>query len=316
MCRTAAAQFFNASFCSCTLLIVVATVAQAGPIQSSYTVVDLGNDPDGLMTTNAGGTAVVSPNGQVAYPFAQTDWGTYSVPNLASLPVPVPTPTPAEYDDLVNSSRASQATLFPNGIAIAIDQVVQNFGPSDTMVNYVPYYVQQNANGSWGQPVTLPGGYTYQGPAPTNGPSGGMSYGFNQAGDVLVGTPIQTLTAAATSYGYFIDNINTQTETYLNTLPVLVNNGFSNLRVLAMDADRRILMLANGPTGSDDLVLVSPPGVSSAPIPFNTPEPSSFAVMALAVAAFARARFRRQRSGVHIPSLKAATGANTPGVLR
>ncbi len=65
---------------------------------------------------------------------------------------------------MVNSSRASQATLFPNGIAIAIDQVVQNFGPSDTMVNYVPYYVQQNANGSWGQPVTLPGGYTIKDP--------------------------------------------------------------------------------------------------------------------------------------------------------
>ncbi len=134
-----------------------------------------------------------------------------------------------------------------------------------------------------------------------------MSYGFNQAGDVLVGTPIQTLTAAATSYGYFIDNINTQTETYLNTLPVLVNNGFSNLRVLAMDADGRILMLTRTvPPGATTRTRITPRRIIST-IPFNTPEPSSFAVMALAVAAFARARFRRQRSGVHIPSLKAAT---------
>jgi hypothetical protein len=117
---------------------------------------------------------------------------------------------------------------------------------------------------------------------------------FDKSGDILVGTQSPE---NDTETNYTVFNIYNKTSTDLSALPALVNYGYSNFRVLSMDADGRILMLASNQTTleGDDLLLLTPAGLSSDPIPMNAPEPGSLAVMALAVAAFALHRVRRPR---------------------
>ena len=122
-----------------------------------------------------------------------------------------------------------------------------------------------------------------------------MAQFVDKAGDILVSTQSSQLYGQPTVTLY---NVNTQVSTDFSALPGLV--GFSNFRVLSMDQDGRILVLANNPNGSgtpesDDLLLLTPAGVLSDPIIMNAPEPGSWAVMAMALAACAAHRARRYR---------------------
>ncbi len=114
-----------------------------------------------------------------------------------------------------------------------------------------------------------------------------MSATLSKSGDVLENTLDLPVTSVGNIVGVY--NVNTQTYTDLSTLPALVNNGYSNLMGPRIDDDGRILVWANHQSGgqyTDDLLLLTPIGISS------VPEPGTWAVMAMALAAFAAHRVR------------------------
>jgi hypothetical protein len=271
------------------LLMLLTSAAHADPIQPSYTVTDLGS---GNLNYSTYGI-VIAPNGQTPYTFwlpsARTSTSTGDLANL-----PVPETAPPTYGGPFprNGSTAIDATLYPNGIATAIDELEQTSYPQRSQT-YIPYFVQRNPDGSWGQPVVLGQGWTNFGAFTSGGPGVSID-GLNKAGDILVTRqPSQGEMGFTTSTLY---NIYTNTSTDLSTLPALVNNGFSFPKALSMDNDGRILLYAEHQTAtgssSDDLLLLTPAGVSTDPI--NTPEPGSTAVVAMAMAAFAVHRARRR----------------------
>jgi hypothetical protein len=276
---------------SVLVLILTVSAARADAIQPSYTVTDLGSQSSVNMPSSGANGTVIAADGHTAYAFPQTFTGTPAPPLLpANFPVPEAAP-PTSGSSFPNSSTPVGVTFYPNGLAVALDAVVQNAG-SPGWQRYDPYYVQQNSDGSWGQPVQITQGATHYGP-PTGG-APGVQYWVDKSGDILVG--VQNDNNAAQSR-YTVFNLNTKTSADISSLPVLANNGFSNFHVLAMDDNGRILGWAGHQTStgfSNDALLLTPPGVSSGPIAMNAPEPSSLAVMALAMAAFAAHRARKR----------------------
>jgi hypothetical protein len=124
----------------------------------------------------------------------------------------------------------------------------------------------------------------------------GVSYGLSKSGALLEGTQDQS-SLHNMQWNYAVYDLKTKTYTNISALPVLVNGGYSNLQVISMDDDGRILMMANHQTGPDsyvfdDRILLTPAGVSSNLV--AAPEPASLAVMAMAAAAFAVHRTRRR----------------------
>jgi hypothetical protein len=299
MLRTIATRRLHAALLG-FFMILATPATYADPIPPSYTITDLGNDPgptfgtytsgSGVTVTTiqatSGNTVIIAANGQTAYPFSQPLSSTW-MPAPSGFPVPEVAP-PAEGGTFPNYSGTGLVTLYSNGIAIALDQLTQTAG--DEWQRSDLYYVRQNANGTWGQPVVIAQGPTHIGPDIGQGPGIGAS--VDKAGDILVSTQSAQLYGQSTVTLY---NVNTQVSTDLSTLPGLA--GFSNLRVLSMDQDGRILILANNPTNleSDDLLLLTPAGVLSDPIIMNAPEPGSWAVMAMALAACAAHRGRQRR---------------------
>jgi hypothetical protein len=299
MLRTVAIRCFPACLLG-LFMIVPAPAIHADPISPSYTIADLGNDPTpsfGTYTSGSGITAttvpatsvntvIIAANGQTAYPFSQPLSSTM-MPAPSGFPVPEAAP-PAEGGNFPNFSGTGSVTLYPNGIAIALDQLTQSSG--DEWQRSDLYYVRQNADGTWGQPVVIAQGPTHTRPDIGQGP--GIGAFVDRAGDILVSAQSTQLFGQPTVSLY---NVNTQVTTDLSTLPGLA--GFSNFRVLSMDQDGRTLVLANNPTGleSDDLLLLTPAGVQSDPIITSAPEPGSWAVMAMALAACVAHRARRHR---------------------
>ena len=87
----------------------------------------------------------------------------------------------------------------------------------------------------------------------------------SQSGNILESTYQIPGTNVGNSVSVY--NINTQMTTDLSTLPALMNNGYSSLVGLAIDDDGRILLEADHQTasgGSNDLVLLTPAGISNA----------------------------------------------------
>jgi hypothetical protein len=276
---------------SSLLLILAASVAHSDAIQPTYTVTDLGMRASQPVSNPGANGVVIAADGKAAYAFPQTVTGTsLSYPYPAGFPVPEAAP-PTYGSSYPNSGSAMNVATYPNGLTVAIDAVVQNDGGTSWQ-RYDPYYVQRNPDGSWGQPVLLAQGNSHYG-SPTGG-SPGVQFWVDKSGDVLIGvqndfSPLQST--------YTLYNVNTKSSTDISSLPVLANNGFSNLHVLAMDDSGRILAWASRQTSNGfltDNLLLTPPGVSSDPIAMNAPEPGSLAVMALAAAAYAAYRARKR----------------------
>lgn len=274
------------------VLILAASAAHADAIQPSYTVTDLGNQNSvAYPSTGANGT-VTAADGHTTYAFPQTVTGTpLSSPYPAGFPVPEAAPT-MYGGTFPNSSSAIDATVYPGGLAVAIDDVIQNNG--DESQTYVPYLVQRNADGSWGAPVVLGSGYEHTGPSIPGDGSPGVQTWVDKSGNILLGVLSQENPYQST---YSLYNPSTQSFTNISSLPALVNNGYSDLHVIAMADNGTIFGWALHQTasgGADVDLLLTPPGVSSAPIAMNAPEPGSLAVMALAMAALAARRVRRR----------------------
>lgn len=184
-------------------MILATPATHADPITPSYTITDLGNDPNpsfgtytsgsGVTVTTvpatSGNTVIIAANGQTAYPFSQSLSST-SMPAPSGFPVPEAAP-PAEGGTFPNYSGTGLVTLYSNGIAIALDQLTQSAG--DEWQRSDLYYVRQNADGTWGQPVVIAQGPTHTGPDIGQGP--GIGAFVDKAGDILVSTQSTTLRA-------------------------------------------------------------------------------------------------------------------------
>jgi hypothetical protein len=290
------------------------STACADPIAPSYSVTNLG--PGTITLSASNGTAVpVDPNsvsygvfgnalsgavgasqissvsnGGTAYPFTFTPATPLSNSQVNStdfpLAVSAPVYNPLTYGIPLN---AYSITLSPfvnaNGTAVAIDSagIFGHFG-SETA-----YSVQRNADGSWGQPSVIWYGNQQQGEGPIV--SGVTIAGINSQNQV-VGT--MSLTAANPLNNAVMYDINTHTLTNLSTLPALA--GYLNVLPVAIDDLGRILVEASPVAGGpEQSLLLTPAGVSSDPLAVPAPEPGSFAVMALAMAAFALNGIRESR---------------------
>ena len=284
------------------VLILAATTAHADAIQPSYTVTDLGSGYPTYATDASGHGIVIAPGGQTAYPFPQTFTGTsLPVSSTANFPVPPLTQSGDGYYSL--SSAAQNVTLYPNGVALALADINAVAYGGGGWQKYEPYYVQRNPDGSSGQPVVIGPGYFHEGsPIPGDG-SPGVQLALDKSGDIVVTTqsgewPVQS--------DISVYNMATKTSTDITSLPALVNNGYSNpingysyLRLLSVNDDGRLLLMSDHQTGlttfvNNDLLLLTPAGVSSDPIAMNAPEPGSLAVMAMALVAFAAHRARKR----------------------
>jgi hypothetical protein len=281
---------------SAAALVIGATGSRAcaDPITSSYAVTDLGS---ARFSTDASGNGIlIAPGGQ-EYPFPRTFTGT-SISTPLNFPLLEPTP---QCGDPLAFSEATNVMVYPNGIATAYDLVVNGFwyGRGNDWQRYDLYYVRRNSDGSWSQPTQLAQGATNYG---TAGVWPNVSAVVSKSGSILIRTMGLPGTSVGNSVGIY--NVSTGTFTDLSTLPAVVNAGFSNLRANAIDDDGRILLWslhqsANQRTpDSDDLLLLTPDGVSRDPIAPAVPEPSTLLLMALAMtAAFVLEHVRaRQRT--------------------
>jgi hypothetical protein len=276
------------------LLIASVSTANADPIPPTYTVTDLGSGT--AFTNNPISNGIVtSLNGQTAYAFPQTFTGT-TISTPANFPLLDPVPMGSNG---TGYSSVPYMTLYPNGIAIATDQIGfnANLNGSQSWQGADIYYVQRNPDGSWGQPVALISATKNYGAPLDYRPN--VSAVLSQSGYVLESTLMVPGTGVGNSAAIY--NIYTHTYTDLSTLPALVNNGYSNIRGLAIDDDGRVLVWAthlsqNQTTlATDDLLLLTPAGVSSDPLPMAAPEPGAWMVMTLAMAGFAAQRVREHR---------------------
>jgi hypothetical protein len=168
-------------------------------------------------------------------------------------------------------------------VAIDTSGVYGHFG------SQAAYSVQRNADGSWGQTNVIWYGTQQEGQGPIIG--GTTIAGINSHNQVL-GT--MSLTAAYPLTNAVMYDINSHTLTNLSTLPALA--GYLNLLPVAIDDSGRILVQASPVAGGpEQSLLLTPAGVSSDPLAVPAPEPGSFAVMALAMAAFAVKGIRERR---------------------
>ena len=177
-----------------------------------------------------------------------------------------------------------------NGIAVAIVTP----GGDGQPTSGTAYYSQHNADGSWSSPTSI-----LQGNGQYNGNLGISVVGLNNLNQVL-GT-VSSIGQYDQYNATVLYNIGTHTLTNLSALALngpLSGYVYANIVPVAIDDSGRILLQAAPYGGSavqgEQTLLLTPTDMPGNPVP--APEPGSFAVMALAAAAFAWHRIReRQR---------------------
>ena len=229
-----------------------------------------------------GGQISSVSNGQTAYSFSFTPAMPLTSSQVSATDFPIavsaPVQSPLTYGNPLNAySMVVSPLVNAKGTAVAIDSagVFGHFG-SETA-----YSVQRNADGSWGHPSVIWYGTQVQGEGPN---IGGVTIAGINSQNQVVGT-MSVLASYPLNYAVMYD-INTHTLTNLSTLPALA--GYLNALPVAIDDNGRILVEASPVAGGpEQALLLTPAGVSSDPLAVPAPEPGSFAVMALAIAAFA-----------------------------
>ena len=189
------------------------------------------------------------------------------------------------------------AVMNGNGVVAA----VENYGVNDHWLLSVAYFVGLNANGSWGSPTVMWSGneqfgLTYQPPLLL-----GLSGNNQVLGSMGAGSYYDTGTDVA------VYNINSHTLTNLSTLLGSAGSGgiyqsggdYVINQPIALDEEGRILLSAypfplslpgNQPTN----LLLTPDGLSAAPLEVAAPEPGALVVGLLAIAGFVAHRLREQ----------------------
>lgn len=282
------ARFMTAVF----LFVAAASTAHAGPITPLYTLTDLGTS--GGVTNGE----VYNSSGQAVAPFPQTYMGTW-IPTPANFPLLDPPPNiSGAVPNTYSSSTAVNVQVYPNGMAVASDQVgvsspvSEEFSWERTDI----YYAMRNANGSWGNPLEIVRSATDIGTE--TGSNVGVQY--SKSGNFLITTAmVPGIYAPGNNNDLVVYNINTHTSTDLATLPAITAGGYWNLILGSIDDQGRIVLTANSDPGGQfttDRLLLTPTGLSPNPIVTAAPEPGSWAVMALAMAALAGRRLWARRS--------------------
>jgi hypothetical protein len=264
------------------LLSFVASTASADPITiPGYTVTDVGSGTSTFSAGASGNGILNAPNGQ-SYAFQQQS-GTILTPGQG-IAAGIPLLSPLSYppDPSAAYVNLASAVMQPGGLVAAVD----NSGVGDITYSQTAYFVEHNADGSWGQPIVIA-----QGP-------GQPAAGYTQAELGIVGITnanqllINNLNVSGLqSPNALLYNVNNQTTTNLGTL--LLSAGYSEPQGLAIDADGRILLsavaVANDSTGlgpHQTELLLTPDGLSPDPIQVPVPEPGALAVMLVAIAGF------------------------------
>jgi hypothetical protein len=308
-------------FAGFVLLGSVLSTAKGDSITPSYTITDLGSGSVALTTgtgtsipinsagvyydedlgsevsSAANGAQITSVSvGQTSYPFVFTPptvlTANQGIMTNFPLAMAAPVGDPNTYGNPINAySVVSSPLMNANGIVVAIDSA----GVSGHEGTPTVYFAQRIPDGSWGSPTVA--WYGVQQSAQGPGLGGITLAGINNLGQII-GTmsynPNQPSVTNAVVY-----DIGTHTLTNLSSLPELAS--FTNVVPIAIDDSGRILVEASpvellSNLQGEQTLLLTPAGEPGNPVP--APEPSSFAVMVLAMGAFAvccvRDRIRRR----------------------
>jgi hypothetical protein len=299
------------------LLGAVVSTAGADSIVPSYTVTDLGSTAATLSTSTgvsipvdlsavsygilASGVSTAAGGGRITTVSVgnTTDPFTFTPPTVLSgyqgimtnfpLAVTAPVNDPNTYGNPFNAySVISSPLLNANGIAVAIDSAgVYGHGGTETA-----YFVQRNADGSWGSATVAWAGSTQSGQGANVG--GVTIAGINNLNQILGTMSVSNGNGSGSTTAAVLYNIGTHTLTNLSAMPGLSN--YTNIQPVAIDDQGRILLEGTPVPGSsaqgEQLVVQIPPHL---PDPVPAPEPGSLAVMVLAIAAFAARRIRERR---------------------
>jgi hypothetical protein len=269
----------------------VLSSAQADPITiPGYTVTDLGAGTPTFSTDASGNGVLNAPNGQL-YAFPQTP-NTVLTPGqgiMSSFPQLEPPPhNPSEDygNPAYDLSYVSSAIMNSNGVVAAM-----NFAGISGHENwYNEYAIQLNPNGTWGQPALVFSGSFGSAGAPEPFKVVGLSL----SNEILI---FNNFTNSQANEA-LVYNVNSHTLTDLFSLLSASNLPYYNLVPIAIDDDGRILLGAselNQTAGwTQTNLLLTPDGLSAAPLEVPAPEPASLTVLLLAMAGFAWHR-RRER---------------------
>jgi hypothetical protein len=221
-------------------------------------------------------------DGQTSYPFTFTPPTIVTSDPSIRNSIPLYTPFNASFD---SSKYLVNMAMNANGFVAAVEDV------SSVGETYqgVAYFVQRNPDGSWGSPSGMWAGPFRDAFGPDN--EGPTILGINKMNEA-VGIMYDPSYPYSSNAALF--NMNTGVLTNLSSLSIL--SKYVYIYPLAIDDLGRILLEADPVSdGPEQTLLLTPDGVSSDPIILSAPEPGSWAVMALAVAAFAAHRARERR---------------------
>jgi hypothetical protein len=277
---------------------VACRAAHAAPILvQGYLVTDLGAGPPTFTTDASGNGIVIGPDGHTAYAFPQIGHSTYEGVSgqgvLAQIPLldPPPTFSPDAYGVPANAfAYVQRAVMNASGMTAVLEVtgVAGHWYAGDT------YYVQHNADGSWGTPARI-----FSGPTIVDGSTQNSLVSPQQLGVSLAGINNLNQVLGFLQYGSnpsqsgpFVYTVSTHTAVQFGNL----NGNYLNVQPIAI-ADNGELILQGQPVatgGPDHTLLLTLDG--GPPTPWTiTPEPSAWAVMALAAAAFALRQCRERR---------------------
>lgn len=277
--------------------------AHADPITiPGYTVTNLGSGTPTFSTLPNGTGVLNAPNGQW-YRWDPTSNTTLTPGQgiMASFPLPYAAPVndPNTYGNPLNAFAVVQsATMNSNGTVVAIE----DWGVSGHYDFSEAYAVQRNANGSWGPSTAIwSGNMQFNFVWPTYGWN--LVVGFNNLNQILGNM--------STNGGYssFMDaalyNLNSHTLVDLNQLFYSPSaSGVSQLgdafiinQPIALDNAGRILLNATAydpstETGYSFDVLLTPDGLSAAPLEVPATEPGTLATGLIAIVGFITCRYR------------------------
>lgn len=289
-----AVRTFTLSWLAFAIVVVLGEAARADAL-TNFTVTDLGAGTP-TFSTGANGGIVTVGNGATAYSFLPDTGTALNAAQVGVSQIPVvagaPIGDPNTYGDpSLAYSMPVAATTNGQGTYVAIDAsgVYGHMGSAEV------YSVQQNANGSWTNPVALWSGGEQSSGMPGTGQA--SIVGINKLGEVLGSGSLNAVTSSTSLSQPYLYNLNTNTLLDLYSVGALQAGGWNNLVPIAIDDQGRILLEASpNPTSGDGSVhtlLLTPEGVS--PDAFSVPEPGTLAMAVMTIAAVAWRRALRRR---------------------
>ena len=200
-----------------SMLGSVALTANADPITiPGYTVTDLGPGTP-TFSTGANGNGILNASNGQMFAFQQPS-ETFLEQRIAA-GVPLLSPPSYPLDPGAAYVNLANAVMQSSGIVVAVD----NLGIGDLTYTQAAYFVQHNADGSWGQPVTILQAYGQ--PAAGNVQEALAIVGISNTNQALINNLVGDPERSPSALLY---NLNTQSTTDLGGL--LQSTAIGNLR--------------------------------------------------------------------------------------